>query len=185
MKVSETNWMQLADYLKQDDRAIVPLGSTEQHAYLSLATDAILSERVALEAAEPLGVPVFPALAYGITPNFLAFPGSVNLRGVSTSYSGGQRHSPIPLPARVFGAFSWSTGMAAIVRPARSRRSGWPIILGYRWLCITGGMPPRPGRRPRRLTPWPRTAPGWRTSPGIEWRPPRKGKRPRLTLAIR
>ncbi len=83
MKVSETNWMQLADYLKQDDRAIVPLGSTEQHAYLSLATDAILSERVALEAAEPLGVPVFPALAYGITPYFLAFPGSISLR-VST-----------------------------------------------------------------------------------------------------
>jgi creatinine amidohydrolase len=83
MKVSETNWMQLADYLKKDDRAIVPLGSTEQHAYLSLATDAILSERVALEAAEPLGVPVFPALAYGITPYFLAFPGSVSLR-VST-----------------------------------------------------------------------------------------------------
>jgi len=83
MKVSEANWMQLADYLKKDDRAIVPLGSTEQHAYLSLATDAILSEQVALEAAEPLGVPVFPALAYGITPYFLAFPGSISLR-VST-----------------------------------------------------------------------------------------------------
>jgi creatinine amidohydrolase len=83
MKVSETNWMQLADYLKKDDRAIVPLGSTEQHSYLSLATDAILAERVALEAAEPLGVPVFPALAYGITPYFLAFPGSISLR-VST-----------------------------------------------------------------------------------------------------
>jgi creatinine amidohydrolase len=75
--------MRLADYLKQDDRAIVPLGSTEQHAYLSLATDAILAERVALEAAEPLGVPVFPALTYGITPYFLAFPGSISLR-VST-----------------------------------------------------------------------------------------------------
>jgi creatinine amidohydrolase len=83
MKVSETNWMQLADYLKKDDRAIVPLGSTEQHSYLSLATDAVLAERVALEAADPLGVPVFPALAYGITPYFLAFPGSISLR-VST-----------------------------------------------------------------------------------------------------
>ena len=83
MKVAETNWIRLADYLKQDDRAVVPLGSTEQHAYLSLATDAILAERVALEAAEPLGVPVFPVLSYGITPLFLAFPGSISLR-VST-----------------------------------------------------------------------------------------------------
>lgn len=80
MRVADTNWMQLADYLARDDRAVIPLGSTEQHAYLSLGTDAILAERVAVEAAEPLGVPVFPALAYGITPYFLAFPGSVSLR---------------------------------------------------------------------------------------------------------
>jgi creatinine amidohydrolase len=80
MRVAETNWMQLAGYLKHDDRAVIPLGSTEQHGYLSLGTDAILAERVAVEAAEPLGVPVFPALPYGITPYFLAFPGSVSLR---------------------------------------------------------------------------------------------------------
>jgi creatinine amidohydrolase len=80
LKIAEMTWMQVADYLKQDDRAIVPLGSVEQHSYLSLATDAILAERVAVEAAEPLGIPVFPALAYGITPYFLAFPGSVSLR---------------------------------------------------------------------------------------------------------
>ena len=57
-----------------------PLGSTEQHAGLSLATDAILAERVAAEAAEPLGIPVFPALPYGLTPYFTAFPGTVTLR---------------------------------------------------------------------------------------------------------
>ena len=83
MRVADMNWMQLADYLAHDDKVVLPLGSTEQHAYLSLMTDAILAERVAVEAAEPLGVPVFPALAYGITPYFLAFPGSLSLR-VST-----------------------------------------------------------------------------------------------------
>lgn len=72
--------MQVEAYLKHDDRAVVPLGSTEQHAYLSLSVDSILSERVAVEAAEPLGVPVFPVQAYGITPAFIAFPGSVSLR---------------------------------------------------------------------------------------------------------
>lgn len=58
---------------------MLPLGSTEQHAYLSLATDAILAERVSVEAADPLGVPVLPALAYGVTPSFGAFPGSPSL----------------------------------------------------------------------------------------------------------
>ena len=86
MRIVDMNWMSVAEYLERDDRAVIPLGSTEQHAYLSLGTDAILAERVAVEAAEPLGVPVFPALAYGITPYFLAFPGSVSLR-VSTYVS--------------------------------------------------------------------------------------------------
>jgi creatinine amidohydrolase len=58
---------------------VLPLGSTEQHAYLSLATDAILAERVSVEAAEPLGVPVLPVLAYGVTPYFGAYPGSPSL----------------------------------------------------------------------------------------------------------
>jgi len=55
---------------------VLPLGSTEQHAYLSLGTDSILAERLAVEAAEPLGVPVLPVLSYGLVPSFAAFPGS-------------------------------------------------------------------------------------------------------------
>jgi creatinine amidohydrolase len=72
--------MQVEDYLTHDDRIVLPLGSTEQHAYLSLGTDNILGERVALEAAEPLGVPVLPVLPYGLTPAFGAYPGSPSLR---------------------------------------------------------------------------------------------------------
>jgi len=72
--------MQLEEYLQRDDRIVLPLGSTEQHAYLSLATDNILAERVSVDAAEPLGVPVLPVLPYGITPRFAAYPGSPTLR---------------------------------------------------------------------------------------------------------
>ncbi len=74
------NWMQLESYLERDDRAVVPLGSTEQHAYLSLGVDSILSEGIAVEAAEPLGIPVFPVVNYGLTPYFRAYPGTVSLR---------------------------------------------------------------------------------------------------------
>lgn len=73
-------WADVERYLAHDDRAVLPVGSTEQHCGLSLATDAILAERVAIAAAEPLGVPVFPALPYGVTPYFMAFPGTVSLR---------------------------------------------------------------------------------------------------------
>ena len=83
MRVAQMDWQMVEDWVRQDDRAVLPLGSTEQHAGLSLLTDAILAERVAVEAAEPLGIPVFPAIPYGLAPYYQAFPGSITLR-VST-----------------------------------------------------------------------------------------------------
>ena len=80
MKIADMNWMQVEERLTRDGRAVVPMGSTEQHGYLSLSVDAILAERVACEAAAPLGVPVFPVLNFGITPYFRRYPGSVSLR---------------------------------------------------------------------------------------------------------
>ena len=80
MRIRDLNWMQVEDYLSRDDRILLPVGSTEQHAYLSLETDNILAERAAVDAAEPLGVPVLPVLPYGLTPGFAAFPGSPTLR---------------------------------------------------------------------------------------------------------
>jgi len=80
VRISDMNWMQVEEYLQHDDRAVLPLGSTEQHSHLRLTVDCILPERVAAEAAEPLGVPVFPVVVYGVTPYFRAFPGSISLR---------------------------------------------------------------------------------------------------------
>lgn len=80
MKLWQSTWMQVEEYLGRDDRVVVPLGSTEQHAYLSVGTDAILCEMGAAEAAAPEGVPVLPVLPFGLTPAFTAFPGTVSLR---------------------------------------------------------------------------------------------------------
>jgi creatinine amidohydrolase len=80
MRIADMNWRQVESYLRRDDRAVLPVGSTEQHAGLSLATDIILAARVALEAADPLGVPVFPGLAYGIVPSFRAYPGTISIK---------------------------------------------------------------------------------------------------------
>jgi creatinine amidohydrolase len=80
MRARDLNWMQVEEYLAGDDRVVLPVGSTEQHGYLSLETDNILAERVSAEAAEPVGVLVLPVLAYGVTPSFAAYPGSPTLR---------------------------------------------------------------------------------------------------------
>lgn len=80
MRIGDMNWMQVEEYLERDDRAILPLGSTEQHGYLRLTVDGILPDRLATEVAEPVGVPVFPVVAYGVTPYFREFPGTISLR---------------------------------------------------------------------------------------------------------
>jgi creatinine amidohydrolase len=79
VRVRDLNWMQLESYLAEDDRIVLPVGSTEQHAYLSLESDNILAERASVEAAEPLGVPVLPVVPYGVT-GFTAYPGSPTLQ---------------------------------------------------------------------------------------------------------
>ncbi len=80
MRIAEMDWRMVEDWVRHDDRCVLPIGSTEQHAGLSLATEASLAERVSVEAAEPLGVPVFPVLSYGLTPYFTGFAGSITLR---------------------------------------------------------------------------------------------------------
>ena len=80
MLISQMNWMQVEKYLEHDDRCILPTGSTEQHAYLSLTVDTILSGRLAEETGELAGVPVYPVLPYGLAQQWTAFPGTVTLR---------------------------------------------------------------------------------------------------------
>jgi creatinine amidohydrolase len=80
MLIATMDWRMVEDWVRHDDRCVLPLGSIEQHAGLSLATDAILAERIAAEAAEYLEIPVFPVLPYGLTPYFSGFPGTVTLR---------------------------------------------------------------------------------------------------------
>jgi creatinine amidohydrolase len=105
-------------YLERDDRLAIPLGSIEQHAYLSLGTDRILSERVAVEAAEPLGVLVLPSQPYGVTPYFAAYPGSPSLR--EETYAALLRDLLDSLSGQGFRRFLFVNGHGgnAVARPA-------------------------------------------------------------------
>ncbi|MDQ3022370.1 MAG: creatininase family protein [Bacteroidota bacterium] len=80
MNFSSLNWLDIEKYLEHDDRCILPIGCTEQHAFLSLSTDSILAEKISLDAAEPLNIPVLPVLNYGHTPLFMDYPGTISLK---------------------------------------------------------------------------------------------------------
>lgn len=80
MKVANMNWPDIEAAAARDPRCILPIGSTEQHAQLSLCVDMILAEKVAVDAAEPLNIPVFPVMPYGLAPYFNGYPGTICLR---------------------------------------------------------------------------------------------------------
>ena len=80
MLITEMNWRQVEAQAARDDRCILPTGSTEQHAYLSLSVDTILASRLAAEVGALTDVPVYPALPYGLATQWTAFPGTVSLR---------------------------------------------------------------------------------------------------------
>ncbi|MEM9740626.1 MAG: creatininase family protein [Pseudomonadota bacterium] len=80
MKVADMNWRDVEASAARDPRCILPIGSTEQHAQLSLCVDLILAEKVSVDAADPLNIPVFPVMPYGLAPYFNAYPGTICLR---------------------------------------------------------------------------------------------------------
>jgi creatinine amidohydrolase len=80
MKIAEMNWRDVEAAAAFDPRCILPIGSTEQHAQLSLCVDMILADKVSNDAAGPLNIPVFPVMPYGLAPYFNAYPGTICLQ---------------------------------------------------------------------------------------------------------
>jgi creatinine amidohydrolase len=83
MRIEDLNWMDVEKYLQHEDRILLVLGATEQHGYLSLATDSLIPLALADAASRKTGVLVAPPLNYGVSPYFLSYPGTISLR-VST-----------------------------------------------------------------------------------------------------
>ncbi len=80
MRLEDLNWMDVEEYLKQDDRLILILGTIEQHGYLSLATDVRIPQVLADAASKSTGVLIAPPVNYGVSPYFAAYPGTLSVR---------------------------------------------------------------------------------------------------------
>lgn len=83
MRFEELNWMDVEGYLRHDDRLILVIGATEQHGYLSLLTDVKIPLALADAASQQSGVLLAPPLNFGVSPYFLAYPGTLSLRAAT------------------------------------------------------------------------------------------------------
>jgi creatinine amidohydrolase len=83
MRYEELNWFDVESYLNTDNRLIIILGACEQHGYLSLLTDVKVPQALADAASKQTNVLVAPAVNIGISPYFLAYPGTLSLRATT------------------------------------------------------------------------------------------------------
>ncbi len=80
-RLQELKWPDVKSYLENDQRIILPIGSTEQHSYwLPLGTDSMVAIALAEEAAQKTGVMVAPPLWMGWSPHHMALPGTISIR---------------------------------------------------------------------------------------------------------
>jgi len=80
MRLEDLNWMDVEKYIQHEDRLMLVFGATEQHGYLSLLTDVKVPLALADSASQATGVLVAPPLNFGVSPYFLAYPGTLSLR---------------------------------------------------------------------------------------------------------
>ena len=81
MLLSKMTWQQVAAYLVNDDRVIIPVGSTEQHGPRAvIGTDFLIPDAIAAEVGRRAGVVAAPVIPYGMALHHMAFPGTISLR---------------------------------------------------------------------------------------------------------
>jgi len=80
VRLEDLNWFDVEGYLQSDDRLLLVIGSCEQHGYLSLLTDVRIPLALADAASGRTGVLVAPPVNFGVSPYFLAYPGTLSLR---------------------------------------------------------------------------------------------------------
>ncbi|HEU5300563.1 MAG TPA: creatininase family protein [bacterium] len=76
----ERGWVDMEAYLREDDRALLPVGSCEQHGrHLSFATDYLIPTEIARRVSARTRVPVAPTLCFGMSVHHMEFPGTITL----------------------------------------------------------------------------------------------------------
>jgi creatinine amidohydrolase len=80
MRIEDLNWLDVEEYLRNENRIILVLGACEQHGYLSLLSDVRIPMALADAASELSRVLVAPPVNFGCSPYFLDYPGTISLQ---------------------------------------------------------------------------------------------------------
>jgi len=81
MRLDYAFWPDVEEYLKREDRLLVPAGAVEQHGpAVAMGIDYLIAAAVADAAAERLALYAAPPLIYGMSLHHAAFAGTASLK---------------------------------------------------------------------------------------------------------
>ena len=81
MRLQQSTWIEIGEYLKTSTGIILPTGSTEQHGPMGvLGTDTDCAQTIAWRVGELAAAMVGPTLTIGVSEHHMTFPGSMALR---------------------------------------------------------------------------------------------------------
>lgn len=68
------------EYLKENDKIIIPVGSVEQHGpHAPLGTDSFVAQRIAEDVSKETGIMVCSPIWFGWAPHHLGLPGTISI----------------------------------------------------------------------------------------------------------
>jgi creatinine amidohydrolase len=74
----EISWVDFKDYVRNNDLALLPTGSTEQHGpHNPLGTDHLVAKALAFEASKKMKIICLPTIPFGISSEHRHFPGTI------------------------------------------------------------------------------------------------------------
>ncbi len=81
MRLAQSTYVEVGDYLRRSRGIILPTGSVEQHSPMGvMGTDHIDAEIIAWRTGEVASALVGPTITVGISEHHMMFPGSMTLR---------------------------------------------------------------------------------------------------------
>src|SRR5690606_15461450 len=80
LRLTEMTYRNVAEYLRHDDRILLPFGSTEQNGpHLPLGSDTLVAEAIAFRAAQATKVLVGPTIPWGNAAADMSYCGTLSL----------------------------------------------------------------------------------------------------------
>ncbi len=144
-KLEEMSWNEAREYFSNNDVAILPVGSNEQHGPQNpLGTDHLIAEAIAEETAKRTGTLCLPVIPFGVSSHHRQFWGTIYIS--ANSFKNYVKDTCLALNYYGVGKIVIVNGHGgntpALMEVARELRKGGILVSIFHWWIATDRLLP-------------------------------------------